>query len=383
MPWEETGPMKERVKFILEVEEGIFRFSESCQRYGVSRKTGYKWLRRWKEEGLEGLQDRSRRPHGCPHKTTPWMEDLIVELRQKHEDWGPVTLHERLQRKDPSLRWPAPSTIGQILLRREVYRPRKRRHRGQPVFARGSLQSKTPNEVFTADFKGQFRTGNGGYCYPLTIQDHCARYSLCCQGLESTRQAGVRKQFERVFREYGLPDMILTDNGVPFASHGLRRLSQLSVWWIRLGILPCLIQPGHPEQNGRHERFHRTLKQATALPPQANLEAQQKAFDQFRQEYNHDRPHQSLGGKTPAEVYRPSSRPYPEKLPGLEYPGHFQVRRVSSSGFIKLHAKRVFLSLALGGQQVGFEEIDDELWSIYLADVLLGHWNETLNQIHG
>jgi len=383
MPWKETEPMKERLKFVLEVESRLFHFSESCRRYGVSRRVGYKWWQRWQEEGVEGLKDQPRRPKHCPHQTAGWIEDRIVTLRKKRKDWGPVTLRDRLQREDPMIPWPAPSTIGEILIRREVHRPRKRRQQGQPVFARGSLESQAPNEVFTADFKGQFRTRDGDYCYPLTIQDHCARYSLCCQALESTRQAGVKTQFERVFLDYGLPDVILTDNGVPFAGPGLRRLSQLSVWWIRLGIVPWLTQPGHPEQNGRHERFHRTLKQATALPPQADLESQQKAFDRFRQEYNHDRPHQSLGGKTPAEVYRPSSRPYPEQLPAVDYPGHFEVRRVSSCGFIKIHGKSIFLSHALRTQSVGFEEVDDGIWSIYLGSVLLGRWDETNHQIYG
>ena len=383
MPWKETEPMKERIQFILEVDAGFFRFSESCQRYGVSRKTGYKWLKRWEEEGVEGLKDRPRKPHHCPHQTAGWIEDRVVKLGEEREDWGPVTLRDRLRRKEPAIRWPAASTIGEILRRRQVRQRRKRRRRGQPVFARGSVTSQAPNEVFTADFKGQFRTRNGCYCYPLTVQDHCARYSLCCQALESTSQAPVQTQFERVFVEYGLPEVLLTDNGVPFAGPGLRRLSRLSVWWIRLGILPWLTQPGHPEQNGRHERFHRTLKQATALPPQANHEAQQEAFDRFRQEYNQDRPHQTLGGKTPAEVYRPSSRPSPKQLPALEYPGHWEVRRVSSCGRVKLRGQGFFLSHALRHQPVGFEEVDDGLWSIYLGSVLLGHWEERENRVHG
>lgn len=383
MPWKETEPVKERIKFVLEAWEGSFRTRELCERYGISPKTGYKWLKRWEEEGLDGLKDRPRVWHDCPHKTPRWMEDRIVELREQHPSWGPVSLKLRLERQDPTIRWPAASTVGEILVRRKVRKAKKRRHRGRPVFARGSVQSQAPNEVFTADFKGQFHTRNGGCCYPLTLQDHWARYSLCCQGLDSTRQVAVRNQFEAVFAEYGLPDAILTDNGVPFAGPGLRRLSQLSVWWIRLGIVPCLTQPGHPEQNGRHERFHRTLKQATALPPKANLQAQQEAFDRFRQEYNQERPHQALGGKTPAEVYRPSSRPYPKQLPNVEYPGHFEVRRVSSCGRVKLHGQSFFLSHALRTERVGFEEIDDGLWSIYLGSVLLGRWEERENRVHG
>ncbi len=383
MPWKETEPMKERMKFVLDVEAGIFGFGEVCERYGISPKTGYKWVKRFEAEGVEGLRDRSRAPHHCPHKTALWIEDQVVELRKQRETWGPVTLRMRLERQDPTIRWPASSTIGEILIRRELRKPRKRHRRGQPIFARGAVESQAPNEVFTADFKGQFRTRDRQYCYPLTIQDHSSRYSLCCQGLPSTLQAPVRIQFERVFLEYGLPEVILTDNGVPFAGSGLRRLSQLSVWWIRLGILPRLTQPGHPEQNGRHERFHRTLKQATTLPPAADLEAQQKVFDRFRQEYNQHRPHQCLGGKTPGEVYHPASRPYPKSLPAVEYPGHFEVRRVSSCGWVKLHGQAFFLSHALKAEPVGFEEVDDGLWSIYLGSVLLGRWEERHNRVHG
>lgn len=236
---------------------------------------------------------------------------------------------------------------------------------------------------FSADFKGQFRTGDGRYCYPLTMQDHCSRFALCCQAHRSTSTGPVWVQFERVFREYGLPEAILTDNGIPFASNGLRRLSRLSVWWIRLGIQPLLIQPGHPEQNGRHERYHRTLKEETALPPAADLLAQQRAFDRFRQEYNHERPHQQLEGKTPAEVYRHSPRSYPSRLARVEYPGHYEVRRVSSDGYIKLYANRIFLSQVLQHENVGLEEIEDGIWSIYLCEVLLGRWNQRDGKIYG
>ena len=382
MPWEETEPMIERIRFVLDVESGVFQFSEICQRYGVSRKTGYKWLKRFLEGGVEALRDQSRAPHHCPHKTPKEVEDKIVKMREKHKS-GPVTLRYRLERLHPQIHWPAVSTIGEILKRRGQVEPRKRRRKPQGLYSAHQVQTDEPNQVMTADFKGQFRTQDGHYCYPLTMQDHCARYSFCCQAMKSTSARPARDQFERVFEDYGLPEAILTDNGTPFAGVGLRRLSRLSVWWIRLGIQPLLIQLGHPEQNGRHERYHRTLKQQTAFPPAENLKAQQQVFDRFRQDYNHQRPHQSLGGKTPAEVYRSSKRPYPKHLPALQYPGHFEVRRVSSIGQIKLHGRRIFLSEVLGHQRVGLEEFKEGIWSIYLGETLLGRWNEREGKIYG
>ncbi len=383
MPWEETEPMKERIKFIFEVESGMFRFNESCERYGVSRKTGYKWLKRYGEAGLEGLRERSRAPHHCPHKTPQEVEDEILQLRTRYRHWGPLTLRMRLQRDRPQLQWPAVSTIGEILKRHDLLKVRKHRRKPQGIFSGTGVQTEKPNQVFTADFKGEFRTQDGNYCYPLTIQDHYSRYSLCCQALKSTRGGPVRDRFERVFLDYGLPEAILTDNGVPFAGNGLRRLSRLSVWWIRLGIRPLLIQPGHPEQNGRHERYHRTLKQETAFPPAADERNQQRVFEGFRQTYNHERPHQHLQGKTPAEVYRPSLRPYPRQLPAVEYPGHYEVRRVDIGGFIKLHARKIFLSEVLQRETLGLEEIHDGIWSIYLGEVLVARWNEQEGKIYG
>ena len=289
----------------------------------------------------------------------------------------------KLQRDEAEVQWPAISTIGEILKRQDLVRVRKRRRRPQPIFSGAQVQTEEPNEIFTADFKGEFRTRDGQYCYPLTVQDHYSRFSLCCQALKSTRGGPVRDRFERVFLDYGLPEAILTDNGVPFAGNGLRRLSRLSVWWIRLGIRPLLIQPGHPEQNGRHERYHRTLKQETAFPPAADERNQQRVFEGFRQTYHHERPHQHLQGKTPAEVYRPSLRPYPRQLPAVEYPGHYEVRRVHKSGQIKLHNQRIFLSEVLQKETVGCEPIQDGLWSIYLGNVLIARWNEKEGKIYG
>lgn len=383
MPWRETGPMKERIRFVMEVEEGVYRFSESCERYGVSRKTGYKWWNRYLEEGLEGLQDQSRAPHRCPHKTPAGIEARVVEQRLKYPRWGPEKLRAKLQRSDPEEPWPAASTMGEILKRHDLVHKRQRGRKSQAIFSGSRVQTERPNEILTADFKGEFRTQDGKYCYPLTIQDHYSRFALCCQALESTCRAPVRDGFERVFETYGLPEAILTDNGVPFAGNGLRRLSRLSVWWIRLGIRPLLIQPGHPEQNARHERYHRTLKQETAFPPAADQSAQQRVFDAFRQTYNHERPHQHLLDHTPAELYRPSLRPYPSQLPPLEYPGHYELRRVNKAGQIKLRNQRIFLSEVLEKETLGCEPLQDGLWSIFLGEVLIARCNEQEGKIYG
>ena len=385
MPWKETEPMTERMRFMMEWESGLFDWSELCVLYGVSRKTGYKWLRRWESGGADGLRDRSRAPRGCPHRTSREVEERIVGLRGRRPNWGPVTPRLRLRREEPEVSWPAASTIGGILKRRGLSQPRRRRRKPEALFGNPErLQTQGPHEVLTADFKGQFRTGDGRYCYPLTIQDHYSRYALCCEALGSTGGGGVRKRFEGVFREYGLPEAILTDNGAPFAGVGLRRLSRLSVWWIRLGVRPLLIRRGHPEENGRHERYHLTLKEETARPPAADRRSQQRVFDRFRRDYNEERPHQALeGAKTPAEVYRPSERSYPRRLPPLEYPGHYEVRRVNLNGYVKLHGRRMFLSQVLGHETVGLEEVQDGVWSIYLGEYLLGRWDRRNDTIRG
>jgi putative transposase len=245
--------------------------------------------------------------------------------------------------------------------------------------------------VWTADFKGHFRTRDSLYCYPLTVKDGFSRFLLGCKGLLSTEHEGVEPVFERLFREYGLPGVIRTDNGVPFATQAIRRLSRLAVWWIKLGIVPELIEPGHPEQNGRHERMHRTLKAETAKPPAANLRAQQRVFDRFRREYNEERPHEAIGQRTPASLYHPSARAYPDKLPAIEYPGHFEVRRVSRNGGVRWRCHRsqgpgqpwLNVSHVLAGEYVGLEEVDTEIWSVYFGSVLLGRFDEREMKIYG
>ena len=376
MPWMETCSMKEKMRFLTAEECGVYTMSELCERYGISRKTGYKWVRRFHEEGMEGLKDRSRRPHSSPRRTPREIEELFVEARKAHRSWGPEKLLDVLGRRHPEVALPARSTVAAILKREGLVtgRRRRRRHRhpGRP-----GTDVIAANQLWTADFKGQFKTGDGSWCYPLTVADEHTRYLLACDGLTSTRSKGVRPVFERLFREHGLPEGIRTDNGTPFVTpNAIHGLSSLSVWWIQLGIRPQRIQPGKPQQNGRHERMHRTLKDETVRPPASNLRAQQKRFDTFVEEFNTERPHQALGHKRPAEVWRPSPRPFPDRIPEPRYPLHYQLRRVWRSGFIKFKNRIVFLSQTLNGQVVALEEVDDGIWSIYFYDILLGRLDE-------
>jgi len=375
MPWKEASPMSERIRFIHDHQLGVYDMTELCQRYGVSRKTGYKWLRRFSEDGYEALKDRSRSPHSCPHKTPDRCVEAILEKKRRHPFWGAKKIVPRLRGKYPDEPWPAVSTGSAILERHGLVksrgRSRKRGHAGRP-----DTPMTEPNAVWTIDFKGQFKTRDGKYCYPLTVADGNSRFLLGCQGFLSPCLRDTKKTMTTTFRNYGLPSIIRSDNGTPFASSAIGRISKLSVWWIKLGIYPELIEPAHPEQNGRHERMHRTLKAETARPPAGNLSAQQRRFNIFRTEYNEERPHEALGQVTPASVYTPSARPFLEHPPPIEYPGHFEVRRVSRNGGIRWNSNWVNVSHVLATEFIGFEEVDDDLWNVYFGPVWLGRFHE-------
>jgi transposase InsO family protein len=375
MPWLETDAMKERSRFVLDYESGLFSMSELCERYGISRPTGYKWWARYEAQGLQALQDRSRRPQSCPHRTDARTEQALVTLRREHPTWGPVTLLDRLKMTQPELELPAVSTAAEILDRHGLIVARKRRskphHPGRPY-----LEMRAPNDVWSADFKGEFLTRDHRYCYPLTIADGCSRYLLVCRGQFSTAYLSARTTFRAAFREFGLPLQILTDNGGPFASCAIAGLSRLSAWWIKLGIHPIRIEPGKPAQNGRHERMHRTLKADTTRPPASNLAAQQRRFERFRRCYNEERPHQGLEGQVPAALYHPSSRTFPEREPELSYPGHFKVLKVCANGCLKWHNRYIFVSTVLSGEILGLEPFDDGIWSVHFGSVLLGRIDE-------
>jgi transposase InsO family protein len=376
MPWKETTWMDQRMRFVADVTSCRYTMSELCRLYGISRKTGYKWAQRYGEEGVDGLKERSRRPHRCPRQTEARCEEALVAERRAHPRWGARKLLARLRRKHPDWDWPAPSTAAALLKRHGLVAPRRAR-RSKSHLDKPELRFDRPNDLWTADFKGEFRTADRQLCYPLTVADRYSRYLLACRDRRSTARVGVVPVFEEVFRAYGLPAAILTDGGPPFAAPlAPRRLSRLAVWWVKLGIQPMLIEPGHPEQNGSHERMHRTLKAETARPPAANANAQQRAFDRFRREYNHQRPHEGIGLVPPGELYRSSPRPYPRRPPEVTYPGHFELRDVRAKGDIRWQGQRLFLSDVLKRETVGLEEVDDGLWSVYFGTVLLGRYDE-------
>lgn len=370
MPWHKTNPMNERVRFISSYLEGEEPFVELCELFGISPKTGYKWLKRYESEGVEGMVERSRAPHAHPNAVAPNLVMEILKARNKHPRWGPRKLLVILQRQYPELVFPATSTIGEILRRNGLIVGRRKRRRSSPYGER--LRSyDSPNSVWCADFKGHFPV-NGKYCYPLTISDGYSRYLLACTAQSSPRHAPTRRAFERVFREFGIPDAIRTDNGSPFSSLAAGGLSRLAVWWIRLGIHPERIMPGRPDQNGRHERMHETLKAETARPPRTNFRNQQKAFDLFRYEYNEVRPHEALGQEVPASLYQPSNRPYPSRVPEPEYPDHFHIARAYPNGVISFGGVQWYLTPVLAGELVGLEPLPDHRWKFFFGTIPLG-----------
>lgn len=375
MPWTRTCPMEQRTRFALDYQDGLFSIAELCLRYGVSRKTGYKWIGRYQADGLAGLEELSRRPHSCPHQTDPGIERLLVRCRKKHPFWGPEKLLDYLVPRHPDIDFPAKSTVGAIIARHGLVKQRRRRKTTRHPGA-APLTTTAPNQIWSADFKGQFKMLNGAYNYPLTITDAHSRLILACKGLHNIEQITTEPEFIRLFRTHGLPDAIRTDNGNPFATRALCGLSNLSVLWIKLGITHQRIEPGCPQQNGRHERMHRDLKAQTTRPPASTFAGQQKRFDAFVNEFNNERPHAALAGKTPASCYTSSTRELPRTLPKPEYPAHFETRWVALSGTFKWKKHQLFISQTLGHEWIAFEEVDDGIWSIYFYDVLLARLDE-------
>jgi putative transposase len=383
MPWDETTRMSQRIRFISDLESCQYTMTELCERYGISRKTGYKWAGRFVTGGPGGLEDRPHVAKSFPHQVNAEKVAQILDLRRRFPSWGPRKLLAWMEQHHPEVSWPAASTIGDQLKRHGLVESRRRRRRPLPPRP-PQVEATKPNAVWSMDFKGEFRLGSSRLCYPLTVTDGFSRYLLGCQGLESPTGEGSRRVLESLFREYGMPGAILTDNGSPFASsHALARLSRLSVWWIRLGIRPVLIQPGHPEQNGRHERMHRTLKAETTRPPAADGPGQQERFDQFRRIYNEQRPHEALGQIPPAQVYEPSPRSYPSRLEPCEYPGHFEVRSVGDKGEIWWRGQALFVSHSLQGERIGLEEVEEGQWSVYLSSVLIARFDEQERRMYG
>jgi putative transposase len=381
MVWTETNPVNERRRFIADHASGHWTMTDLCARYGISRNTGHVLVRRFALEGESAFEERSRAPKACPHRTPDELEALIIAER-KARGWGARKLLRVLRDRHPDVVWPARSTIDDILVRNDLVKPRRRRARWEHPGS-GPARASAPNAVWTTDFKGQFRTCDGIYCYPLTIVDLYSRYLLRVSGLPNVRTEGAKPVFERLFREVGLPAAIRSDNGSPFASTGIHGLCELNTWWMKLGISHQRIRPGCPQQNGAHERMHRTLKRDTARPPAANHAAQQRRFDAFRKDFNFERPHEALDDETPGSIWVPSSRPFPKRIAPPEYAGHCEVRRVSNAGSFRLLSVPVFLSQALNGEYIGLEEIEDGLWNILFYSTLLGRFDQATGKITG
>jgi len=373
MPWKASTPVDLRKEFIVRLGRGE-RVTDLCREYGIARKTGEKFKRRFRDDGVAGLQDRSRAPNVIPHKTPPELIEVILAQRRRHPTWGPRKLKETLQTALGRV-LPAASTIGDILASAGliVPRPRRPRHVASPT---GLREAAAPNEVWCIDYKGQFRLGDGSYCYPLTITDQFSRYILCCESMGAIADDAAREQCLEVFAVHGLPTVMRSDNGAPFASTGLAGLTKLSVLWLRLGIHLERTRPAHPQDNGRHERMHRTLKQETTRPARANLLQQQERFDAFVDEFNRHRPHEALGMQPPAAIYVPSPIKCPSTLPALDYSACDDIRRISAKGLLTLPGrKQLYLSTALAGEYVGLREDNaiEDRWLVTFADLALGH----------
>lgn len=380
MPWRERSPVDLRVQFMDEYRTELWSMTELAAQYGISRKTGYKWVARYAAGGVAALLNQSRRPCTQPSATDPRLIAALLAVRRRHPRWGAKKLLAVVKRQDATAAWPSRSTVCDVLRRHALIVPRPRRAR-VPHGGHALAPITGPNETWTTDFKGEFRTGDRRYCYPLTLRDGFSRYVLRCDALLSRSYALTRARFARAFADYGLPVRIRSDNGGPFAGPGLGRLSRLNVWWIRLGIVPERIGLGRPEQNGSHEQFHRVLKADTTRPPAATAGAQQRRFRAFYREYNEVRPHESLDDQPPATRYVASPRPLPARLAPVAYPGHMEVRRVSSAGCISWRGTPIFLTEVLDGEYVALDEVDDGRWTLSFASVLLGRFDERTGRI--
>jgi transposase InsO family protein len=370
MPWKECKRMDERLRFVARLLEGE-NMSRVCREFGISRPT--------EDLGYQGLLDRSRRPYRHANQLPFQLESTIVKLRTEHPSWGAAKIREKLIRAFPMVPAPAKSTVHAVLDRNGlVERRKRRRHKAQGT---SLTDPASPNQLWCADFKGEFMLGNHKYCYPLTITDYCSRYLLACESLESTKSPFAFSVFERVFKDFGLPSAIRTDNGVPFASpNALFGLSKLAVWWLRLGIQIERIKPGNPQQNGRHERMHLTLKKEATKPASFNFLQQQSRFDQFIHVYNHERPHQAIGMRYPGELYTPSARPYRDPEPP-QYPFHDRTVCVTSCGRICIGRRKINLSHIFAGQLVGIREVEEKIWLVSFLDFDLGYFDEVEGRV--
>jgi transposase InsO family protein len=378
VPWKTRTPVDLRREFIRRLHAGE-RLTELCREYGISRKTGHKFRARFERFGLDGLDDRSRAPLYIPHKTFPEVERMVIAERSRRPSWGPKKLKVSLERRH-GREFPAASTIGDILLRAGLVNRRVTRFRrvAQPTSLRVAT---SPNDVWCIDYKGQFRLGSGPYCYPLTVTDQFSRYLFAVDAMSAVDGEAAKEVCQDLFREYGLPQAIRSDNGAPFASVGLHGISSLSAYWMLLGIELERIRPAHPEENGRHERMHRTLKEETAKPPSTNLLQQQERFDAFRADFNATRPHEALAMKAPADVYKKSKRRFPTTIPDPDYAGYDDVVRVNCNGTIRINRNHVYLGMAFRQMPIGIDEQKDGRWLVTFVSTDLGYADLKTNRL--
>jgi transposase InsO family protein len=381
MPWKEATKMSERRELITKWASGLYKVTELAEEFGVSRPTVYEWIRRYDEGGESALSDRRSVPSSCPHRTPEVIANEIVKAKREHPFWGPAKLINLLRLDHPEIAWPSASTAGAILDREGlvIHRPHRR---SAVVLNAGVLKATESGEMMTADHKGQFRLGNSRYVFPVTINDPVSRFIYAIEGKTSTSYREARPAFERVFRQYGVPYFMGSDNGGPFScSQALAGLSRLSVWWIKLGITPVRIHPGCPWENGVHERMHKTVKAETACPPAENERGQERRFDSFRLEFNTVRPHDGIGGRRPIELLKYCRRPYPRRLVAHEYAGHYETRLVRPTGEIRWKGGFIFLSQTLAGERVGMVELADGVWAVYFCHIELGRYDERTRRI--
>lgn len=371
MPWKESRIVDQRLQFLSSYQKEEMSISDLCREFEVSRPTGYRWINRYKEAGPEGLLDLSSKPHSCSHATSELIGDAILAMRRKYPSWGARKLKARLERLQPSVAWPAASTFGNILRRAGLTHPKRKKRRTTP-YSEPFSEVTAPNQLWCMDFKGYFNTGDGTRCDPLTITDAHSRYLIRCQIVSRMDLSEVTAVCEAAMREYGMPARIRTDNGAPFAGTGLLGMSKLSLGWRKLGIVHERIQPGRPQENGRHERMHRTLKEDTTKPAAFTLRSQQKKFDTFRHMFNHERPHEGLNNETPGSIYQPSLTMLPGTVKEFLYPKGFETRRINNSGDFSWHKDRVFVSEVFKFEALGFELIAEDVYKVFFRDIELG-----------
>ena len=376
MPWKNCTTMEQKIEFICEWQTGKYTITELCQAFEISRPTAYRLIDRYENMGINGLREQSRSPINHPNRTKDYVEKKIILLKEKYNRWGAKKIHKLLFNHCSSQDIPSVVTVHNILSKNGLVCPQKRLRRVKPVYP--IFDPKHCNEVWSADYKGKFLMGNKKYCHPLTIADSKSRYIFSAKAHYTENYKSVKEEFTRVFRTYGIPRQVHTDNGIPFgAVKAIQRFTRLSYWFIDLGILPVFSDPAHPEQNGRHERMHRDLKAACALPSSYDLKAQQRKLNKFVKEYNHERPHEALDMETPASIHEYSNRPFPERISKYDYPSHMKVMNVTKNGNVRWKSYYwVYMTSGLVGKQVAAEELGNGIWKVFYRNVFLGYFNE-------